>query len=85
VPPTLALTNRAFGSQKSPVMFAWISASHQLGGAMAAFLAGAFRSASGSYLESFIAAGLVGLPAAVTVLFIGRTQRPGSLISIPAG
>ncbi|HEY4275649.1 MAG TPA: MFS transporter, partial [Rhizomicrobium sp.] len=38
VPPTLALTNRAFGSQRAPVMFGWISASHQLGAASAAFL-----------------------------------------------
>src|SRR6201999_3978869 len=85
VPPTLALTNRAFGTQKAPVMFGWISASHQLGAAMAAFLAGASRSASGSYLESFVAAGLVGLAAAVTALFIGRSQSPASPIPAAAG
>ena len=60
VPPTLALANRAFGSQKAPVMFGWIAASHQMGAAAAAFLAGLSRSATGSYLESFVAAGFVG-------------------------
>jgi predicted MFS family arabinose efflux permease len=75
VPPTLALTNRAFGTAKAPVMFGWISASHQLGAAAAAFLAGLSRSASGSYLESFVAAGLVGLVAALVSLMIGRGRR----------
>ena len=75
VPPTLALTNRAFGTAKAPVMFGWIAASHQLGAAAAAFLAGLSRSASGSSLESFVAAGLVGLAAALVSLMIGRGQK----------
>jgi hypothetical protein len=57
-------------------MFGWISASHQLGAAMAAFLAGASRSASGSYLQSFVWAGFIDIAAAGVVLFIGRTQTP---------
>ncbi len=40
VPPTLALANKAFGEQRAPVIFGWISASHQIGAATAAFLAG---------------------------------------------
>ena len=75
VPPTLALTNRAFGTAKAPVMFGWISASHQLGAAAAAFLAGLSRSSSGSYLESFVAAGFVGLAAALVALMIGKGQK----------
>jgi MFS family permease len=78
VPPTLALTNRAFGSQKAPVMFGWISASHQMGAASAAFIAGASRSVSGSYLESFVAAGFIGIAAAFVALMIGRTARPAT-------
>ena len=31
VPPTLALANQAFGIKKAPVLFGWISASHQVG------------------------------------------------------
>jgi MFS family permease len=75
VPPTLALTNRAFGTAKAPVMFGWISASHQLGAAAAAFLAGLSRSSSGSYLDSFVAAGFVGLSAALVALMIGKGQK----------
>jgi MFS family permease len=82
VPPTLALTNRAFGTAKAPVMFGWIAASHQLGAAAAAFLAGLSRSASGSYLESFVAAGLVGLAAALVSLMIGRSHKVAA--SVPA-
>ena len=70
VPPTLALANRAFGEQRAPVIFGWISASHQLGAASAAALAGASRTVSGSYLEAFVVAGAVALCAAVASLFI---------------
>ena len=44
--------------KRAPVIFGWIYASHQVGAASAAFLAGLSRSASGSYLEAFIVAGL---------------------------
>src|SRR5262249_23620941 len=61
VPPTQALANKAFGEQRAPVIFGWISASHQMGAATAAALAGAARTASGSYLEAFVVAGGRGL------------------------
>lgn len=72
VPPTLALTNKTFGSGKAPVIFGWILASHQLGAATAAFLAGYSRAVSGSYLETFVAAGFVAVLAAFAALTIGR-------------
>ncbi|HWY63864.1 MAG TPA: MFS transporter, partial [Rhizomicrobium sp.] len=56
VPPTLAIANRAFGTQKAPILFGWIAASHQIGAATAAFFAGASRTATGSYLDSFVIA-----------------------------
>ena len=43
VPPTLAVANRTFGIKKAPILFGWISASHQIGAASAAFFAGASR------------------------------------------
>jgi MFS family permease len=76
VPPTLAIANRAFGIRKAPVLFGWISASHQIGAAAAAFLAGASRTASGSYLDSFVTAGFVAVGAAFLALMIGR-KGPG--------
>ncbi|MBL6853592.1 MAG: MFS transporter [Alphaproteobacteria bacterium] len=78
VPPTLALANRAFGEQRAPVIFGWISASHQLGAATAAALAGASRTASGSYLEAFVVAGAVAVGAAVASLFIATGRRPAA-------
>ena len=77
VPPTLALANRAFGIKKAPILFGWISASHQMGAASAAFFAGASRTATGSYLDSFVIAGFVAVVAAFLALTIGTksTQK----------
>jgi len=77
VPPTLAIANRAFGTAKAPILFGWIAASHQIGAAAAAFFAGASRTATGSYLESFVTAGFVAVGAALLVLMIGK-GRPES-------
>ena len=67
-PATFALTNEIFGRRDAPVIVSWIFAAHQVGGAMAAFGAGAVRSLSGSYLMAFIASGLACLMASMLVL-----------------
>jgi predicted MFS family arabinose efflux permease len=72
VPPTLAVANRVFGIKKAPILFGWISASHQVGAAAAAFFAGASRTTTGSYLDSFVIAGFVAVGAAFLALMIGR-------------
>ena len=72
VPPTLAVANRAFGIKKAPILFGWISASHQVGAAAAAFFAGASRTTTGSYLDSFVIAGFVAVGVAFLALMIGR-------------
>ena len=72
LPPTLALTNQAFGKDKALVTFGWILAAHQVGAACAAFLAGWSRGVGGSYLEAFIIAGFTGVAAALMALAIGR-------------
>jgi predicted MFS family arabinose efflux permease len=74
VPPTLRLTNEAFGDRQGPIVFGWIVAGHQLGAASAAFFAGYMRSAQGDYLMAFVIAGSTGIIAAVIALFI-RPQR----------
>ena len=43
-PATFALTNQLFGRRDTPVIISWIFAAHQIGGAVAAFGAGAARS-----------------------------------------
>ena len=72
VPPTVALTNEVFGRRDAPVMAAWIVAAHQVGGALAAFGAGAVRNETGSYTAAFVASGLACLIASLLVLRIAR-------------
>jgi predicted MFS family arabinose efflux permease len=75
VPPTVTLTNEIFGKRDAPVIVSWIVAGHQIGGALAAFGAGATRTLAGSYLPAFLASGVACLFAAILVLRIGRRQR----------
>lgn len=78
VPPTLKLTNDAFGKDDAPVVFGWIAASHQVGAATAAFGAGVIRTAMDGYLLAFLIAGVICVGAAFMVLAIGRGQRPAT-------
>ncbi|GAA2051519.1 MFS transporter [Williamsia deligens] len=58
VPPTIAICREWFG-ERTPVVFGWVFASHQIGAAVAAFGAGYIRDADGSYDLAFhVAAGL---------------------------
>ena len=75
VPPTVALTNTAFGRERAPVVFGWVFCSHMMGGAMAAWLAGAFREEFGDYLLAFSGAGLLGILAGFAALGIARGPR----------
>jgi hypothetical protein len=71
VPPTAALCRRAFGSEGTIVFF-WVFASHQIGAAIAATVAGVIRDTTGQYtLACFGAAGLCVVAAALS-LGIGR-------------
>jgi Major Facilitator Superfamily len=67
-PATFALTNEASGRRDAAVIVSWIFAAHQIGGAVAAFGAGAVRSLAGSYLMAFVASGLACLMASLLVL-----------------
>ena len=71
VPPTVRLAERSFGKENAAVMFGWIAAAHQVGGAFAAWGAGYLRTATGAYFSSFIAAGLLCLVASALVPWIG--------------
>ena len=75
VPPTIAIATRVFGPKKAPILFGWISASHQVGAASAAFLAGMTRTITGSYFDAFFTAGAVAVVAAFFCLAIGRNQH----------
>jgi predicted MFS family arabinose efflux permease len=75
VPPTVAITTRIFGPKKAPILFGWISASHQIGSASAAYFGGVSRTYYGTYLEAFVFAGVIAVIAAFASLAIGAKQR----------
>ncbi len=75
VPPTLKLTNLAFGERDATIVFGWVMVGHQLGAATAAFGAGYIREMTGSYLTAFVASGVFGVLAAMVVLGAAKTVR----------
>jgi MFS family permease len=72
VPPTVKLAAQIFGRERASVIFGWIFTGHQIGAAIAAFGGGFTRTAFGSYLPAFFAAGAICLIAAGLILLIGR-------------
>jgi sugar phosphate permease len=73
VPPTIVLCRNYFGS-RSPVVFGWVFASHQLGAAVAAAGAGWIRDMRGDYdLAFYVAAGLC-VVAALLCLNVRNVQ-----------
>lgn len=73
VPPTIVLCRNYFGV-RSPVVFGWVFASHQLGAAAAAAGAGWLRDLRGNYdLAFYLAAGLC-VVAAILCLNVRKVQ-----------
>ena len=85
VPPTVRLTADIFGKRNVGVIFGWISASHQLGAAVAAFGAGAVRDWLGSYQVAFMTSGLLCLIASGLVIRIGTQTGVSEVRSAEAG
>jgi len=74
VPPTIKLAGQAFGPQKAGMLFGWIFAGHQLGGAVAAYGAGLSRTLLLTYTPALFAAGAACMLAALAVFLIRRTE-----------
>ena len=72
VPPTVRLTTAAFDRQRAPMIFGWIFAGHQLGGAVAAYGAGLTRTVMQSYSPALYVAGATCIVAAVSIFLIRR-------------
>lgn len=81
IPPTVKLNLAAFGREMGPAVFAWVFAAHQLGTGAMAWAAGASRDASGSYLPSFLAAGVLCLMAALACALLRRPPAPAAAAS----
>ncbi|MBM7786280.1 MFS transporter [Tenggerimyces flavus] len=69
VPPTINLCRQHFG-EAGPIVFGWVFASHQIGAALAATVAGVIRDNSGSYTLAFWGAGALCFAAAAMSLAI---------------
>lgn len=80
VPPTMKLTNQAFGEAEAPIVFGWVLTGHQLGAAVAAFGAGVIRQDMGTYTPAFVAAGIFGLVAAAALA--GSLMRPTPQVNV---
>ncbi|MGI4816126.1 MAG: MFS transporter [Janthinobacterium lividum] len=79
VPPTVKLTNAAFGKERTGLVFGWIFAGHQIGAAVAAYGAGYARTLLLTYTPALYAAGAACLVASVVVFLIKRPPRAGAL------
>ncbi|TKK88055.1 MFS transporter [Herbidospora galbida] len=67
VPPTVALCRKIYGDD-GPIVFGWVFASHQIGAAFAATLAGVTRDHLGTYdLAWYVSGGLCALAAIMSI------------------
>jgi len=74
MPPTVKLSAQHFGAAKAPIVAGWVFASHQLGGAIAAYAAGVIRATWATYTPAFVVIGVACLIAA-TAMFAVRDIR----------
>ncbi|MFI6449071.1 MFS transporter [Kitasatospora sp. NPDC050543] len=81
VPPTVALCRQHFGAD-APIVFGWVLASHQIGAALVAGLAGVARDAFGDYDLAWYAAG--GLCAIAVLLCLALGRRPAGVPAAPS-
>lgn len=84
VPPTVRLSAQRFGPERSPVIFGWIFAAHQLGAATAAFGAGFSRTQLLSYAPALYVAGGACLVAAGMAISIGKRPKMSGLEPLKA-
>jgi MFS family permease len=75
IPPTMALVREHFGA-RAPVVFGWVFASHQVGAAAMALVAGIIRDRLHTYDGAWYVGGALCLVAGVLSLAVGRARRP---------
>ena len=79
IPPTVRLATKAFGVEKSPLVFGWIAAAHQVGAGVVAFTAGSLRTAFSSYTPAFTISGFLCIAAAFAILAFRGQRRVATL------
>lgn len=83
VPPTVALVADRFGQHNVGVVYGWVFASHMVGAAIAAWVAGIVRENVGDYAAAFVAAGWIAIVAGFAALAI-RRKGPDADVPAPA-
>ena len=81
VPPTVKLASSSFGKERGAMIFGWVFAGHQLGGAVAAYGAGLSRTLMLTYTPALYAAGMACILAACGIFLI---RRPAVPVLMPA-
>ena len=74
VPPTIVLCKTVVGPERGTVVYGWVFAAHQVGGAIAAYGAALARVKFGDYSIAFYAAGILCVITSYFVLKIGREK-----------
>ena len=82
VPPTVALVADRFGQHNVGVVYGWVFASHMVGAAIAAWVAGIVRENVGDYAAAFVAAGWIAIVAGFAALAI-RRKGPDAEVAVP--
>ncbi|MED3940113.1 MFS transporter [Priestia megaterium] len=72
VPPTISISRRIFGINKSGIVYGWINASHQAGSAVAAYGGGLIYRFFNSYTWAFFLAGTFCILASLFVIIIKK-------------
>ncbi len=75
VPPTIALAADTFGRKNVAIVYGWIFAAHQIGAAMAAWIAGLAKDNFGDYVLAFYFAGALAILGGIMALIIKRANK----------
>ena len=79
VPPTIMLCRSVLGPDRATVIYGWVFAAHQIGGAIAAFGAAVIRVKLGDYAAAFYVSGALCLITSYFVLQIAKDKDLASL------
>ena len=79
VPPTIMLCRSVLGPDRGTVIYGWVFAAHQIGGAIAAFGAAVIRVKLGDYAAAFYVSGALCLITSYFVLQIAKGKDLASL------
>jgi len=78
VPPTVMLCRQVLGPDKGAIIYGWVFAAHQIGGALAAFGAGLLRVKFGDYAAAFYITGILCVITSYFVLQITIKEKSSS-------